>query len=626
MGRRRATGSRNTVVSGSVWESRMKSDEVKGGIKVFNGEEKSEEAGIGGIQVYRRLNKAQTAAGGAVGGKRKTWKSENSEGFEKNPVQIAKERSDEQCKELSVSTDSGIKRSPIQARKTRSEGVKELSVSVNGIERSPIQLRKTRSESHKGSEISDSIERNSMQLRKAKSELKKDVVGYADRAEKSSKSELDEVNVESGKDVDGIDKNPIEIRKNESDNICKEFGVCQEQVISSCLGNVAQEKSAPEVAVSDDYDDEFEDDEELVDEEIEKKCFDIKEVTQISSIVNEEKKFHQTHDKPIPVSSFVYKQAPIVNHSTISSDLKKPAPNLTKPPPKLTKPSSSFTKPTPNITKSTPIPNSYEFQRIPETQNKLQNFVDLIMWRDVSKSAFVFGLGTFTIVSSSYTNDLNISLISVISYLGLVYLALIFLYRSIICRGVTYVDDSSLDYVVGEEEAIWLLKLILPYLNEFLLKVRALFCGDPATTMKLAAVLFVLARCGSSITIWKMAKLGFFGVFTVPKVCTCYSSQLTGYGKFWVQRFGDAWESCSHKKAVAAAIFTLVWNLSSIVARIWAVFMLFVAFRFYQLSMVRDDEDELMEDEAVSEEGSRQQHRQGRGPTLVDVAKVKKGS
>lgn len=36
--------------------------------------------------------------------------------------------------------------------------------------------------------------------------------------------------------------------------------------------------------------------------------------------------------------------------------------------------------------------------------------VDLVMWRDASKSAFVFGIGTFAIISSSYTKDLNIRL------------------------------------------------------------------------------------------------------------------------------------------------------------------------------------------------------------------------
>lgn len=51
-------------------------------------------------------------------------------------------------------------------------------------------------------------------------------------------------------------------------------------------------------------------------------------------------------------------------------------------------------------------------------------------------------------------------------------------------RGALNVDDTSPEYVVGEEEAVWLLKLILPYINEFLSKIRALFSGDPATTMK----------------------------------------------------------------------------------------------------------------------------------------------
>lgn len=50
-------------------------------------------------------------------------------------------------------------------------------------------------------------------------------------------------------------------------------------------------------------------------------------------------------------------------------------------------------------------------------------------------------------------------------------------------RGANNINESS-EYVVGEEEAMWILKLILPYINECLLKIRALFSGDPATTMK----------------------------------------------------------------------------------------------------------------------------------------------
>ncbi|XP_074569826.1 uncharacterized protein LOC141826474 [Curcuma longa] len=214
--------------------------------------------------------------------------------------------------------------------------------------------------------------------------------------------------------------------------------------------------------------------------------------------------------------------------------------------------------------------------------NRLQSIVDLLMWRDVPKTALVFGLGTFILVSSSYARDLNFSLISATSYLGLVYLALIFFYKSILRRGELEYDERDERYMVGEEEAIWILRLLLPYLNEVLLKMRALFSGDPATTMKMAVLLFTMAKCGSSITIWTLSKLIFFVVFTVPKICTSYSTQLLKFGKFWVARFRDGWQSCTHKKAVAAAIFTLIWNISSTAARIWAVFMLVVALKLYQ--------------------------------------------
>jgi hypothetical protein len=39
-------------------------------------------------------------------------------------------------------------------------------------------------------------------------------------------------------------------------------------------------------------------------------------------------------------------------------------------------------------------------------------------------------------------------------------------------------------HLVGEEDAIWLLRLVLPYVNEVLLNLRSLFSGEPATTMK----------------------------------------------------------------------------------------------------------------------------------------------
>ncbi|THU71695.1 hypothetical protein C4D60_Mb04t04200 [Musa balbisiana] len=301
--------------------------------------------------------------------------------------------------------------------------------------------------------------------------------------------------------------------------------------------------------------------------------------------------------------------------------------------------------------------------------NRMQSIVDLVMWREIPKSAFVFGLGTFILMSSSYAKDLNFSLISATSYLGLIYLALIFVYKSILhSRGESVELDES--YMVGEEEAIWLLRLLLPYINELLLKIRALFSGDPATTMKarvwlpcsvflatcflttqpmqlsntgkfmslwqLAVLLFVMARCGNSITIWTLSRLSFFGVFTVPKICSSYSTQLAKYGNFWVERIRDGWESCTHKKAVAAAIFTLIWNISSTVARIWAVFMLVVAVKYYQQCVAEEwpgREEVVVVVEEVQEVSKPAQtllqapglHHRHRGGTALRERKQKKG-
>ncbi|XP_022756332.1 LOW QUALITY PROTEIN: reticulon-like protein B21 [Durio zibethinus] len=673
----RRAGAKSSVVAGSVWETRMKNDEVKGGIKVFNGEENSNtEENTDGGNKKLSSSKGQTIGSVAVSGKRKTWKSESFEGFErKKTFQIAKGKTEEQCKELSVSVDGikkspirvakgrsvvhckdlslsvdGIKKTPVQVNKGRSEGVRELSKSVDGIERGPIHMKKPRSEVPKrSSDITESgerIEGNSVQLRKAKSDSVKasDQSGNGNgneenslqlrrsKSEESKVSVLDDQKKGNHVSVEENEKNPVETDKNgsESEENCKEFGLCQENVISSRTSNGNMVKSSPEVLVVEDDGDGVEDDEEFYEEEEEveeeeievrneKKSFDIKEMNvpeekpnkvanevkkfaeeKHNKVVNEVKKNSQFHNKTAPFSSTVNKQ----------------------PPPVVKRATSVYTTPS----KSTPYSASddFHYQSFPQTQNKLLNLVDLAMWRDVSKSALVFGMGTFIIISSSYTKDLNISCISVISYLGLVYLAAIFLYRSIICRGVVDTDESTC--VLEEVEAVWLLELVLPYLNEFLLKLRALFSGDPVTTMKLAVLLFVLARCGSSITIWKMAKLGFFGVFTVPKVCSSYSHLLTAYGKFWIRRFWDAWDSCTHKKAVAVVIFTLVWNLSSIVARIWAAFMLFVALRYYQQKMVKDD---WVEDEGGPGTGETWQGPMGRhgvGPPRAAPNKVKKGS
>ncbi|KAJ6914341.1 reticulon-like protein B21 isoform X1 [Populus alba x Populus x berolinensis] len=717
---RRRAGVKTSVVAGSVWESRMKLDEVKGGIKVFNGEEYVEESrssnGDTAKKIVKRGGQTGISTGVAVSGKRKTWKSEIFEG----PIQIAKGKTSEvQCKDLSVSVD-GIRKSPVQARKGRSEGSnKELSLSVDGIDKSfiqvekvskehdgsPIQVKKGSSEANREVGVSvDENEKSPSQTRKQRSDLRevfeydvelRKVKSVSVKVSKQSgigkdpvpdggdesnsvqlrkaKSEPDKVLNES---VNRIEKSPPEIEETGSEETCEEFGMCQEKVFSSSETNELIKKLAPDLVVYNPPpgDDEFEGDEEEEEEEeveieIEKKTLDIKEIkipeerpkkveinaaeqkpkkmeiciaeqkprrvevctpqhkpkkVEVSTLGQKPKKveFSTPEEKPKKLVSEVKKVERFNNRTTpTSSDVNK------QPPPVLRRATLYQNLAKAAASPSIPVANEYQSFKETRRHSKLQNLVDLVMWRDLSRSALAFGMGTFIIISSSYSKDLNVSFISVISYLGLVYLATIFLYRSLICRGVIDIDDDR-SYVVGEGEAIWLLKLVLPYLNECLLKIRALFSGDPSTTMKMAVLLFVLARCDSSITIWKMAKLGFFGVFIVPKVCSSYSTQLTAYGKFWIRRFRDAWESCSHKKAVALGIFSLVWNLSSMVARIWAVFMMFVAVRYYQQTMERDDWVEE-EDDAEADEtwhGDSGGLRQRSGPASIDVNEVKKGS
>lgn len=77
----------SVVAAGSVWESRMKIDEVRGGFKVFNGDENggsSVEETIATITTPTRPRKAQQS--NAQTPKRKQWRSGTSEGLERSPI------------------------------------------------------------------------------------------------------------------------------------------------------------------------------------------------------------------------------------------------------------------------------------------------------------------------------------------------------------------------------------------------------------------------------------------------------------------------------------------------------------------------------------------------------------
>ncbi|XP_016458750.1 uncharacterized protein LOC107782384 isoform X1 [Nicotiana tabacum] len=588
--RRKSTSSRNNgsvVASGSVWENRMKLDEVKGGIKVLisnSSEETPDENDDKNCTFFTQVDKkleiepkkCNLGVVGVMSGKRKTWKAEN---FEGNPIQIASKRPDlskkldEKCQDLSKIPSQSMKKSESLNGKAKVVSSKELDEESKHLH---FKILKKSNLEESSKNIEGSIKENENKpsgIKKTKSEENCEEKFITSNA----------VNLNYGEEVSSaiLDR---QVRKLRSKEITSEAKFATK--VDKNLENEEEEEEEEE------WDEVLE---EEIDEEMEKKSVDVKQikvqVQKPKKIVTEDKKLQYSNKKQISISSVNKKQPPPTsNHAKIHLSQTR--------------------------TKSVPVSDVN-----PRQNGKLQSFVDLVMWRNVSKSTLIFGIGTFAIISSSYTQDLNISFIAVLSYLGLVYLAAIFLFRSLIHRRANDIGESS-EYVVGEEEAVWALKLILPFINEFLLKIRALFSGDPATTMKMAVLLFLLARYGSSITIWKLSKLGFFGVMVIPKICSSYSTQLTSYGTFLTRYVRDAWESCSHKKAVGFAIFTLVWNFSSIIARIWAVFMLYVGFRYYQQTLITEDITIKADD---SWQGKiREQRQVGRKSSLMETRKQKK--
>ncbi|CAF1767264.1 hypothetical protein HID58_088163 [Brassica napus] len=545
------------VAAGSVWEARMQSDDEA---SVNNAIVKAThlQAVDGGD---KNCNKQMSLKEG-VNGKRPAWKTD---------VKLARPRSIGATPPAVTTPRRSIGTTPpMTPRRSISSESSDKSLTLS------VAVKKARSDSVEGGEKTPG------RVKKIRSELCKAIVksGELDtvalRKVSSLPAQSSEKTNEKTEDVDLKTEETVDEKKQITEEKVKDLDVCQEIAV------FADSKEDEQIDSGD-----HEEEEEEEEKEVEKKSVDVKEMNapkedSKNRVVDVEiKKYSQSHNRVASSPSAVRKIPPPV--------IKRAASVYTVPPS-----TGTFAEKEENFTHS---------------QSKLQSLVDLVMWRDASRSALVFGLGTFLIVSSSYANDLHFSFISVVAYMGLIYLGVMFVFKAVIRRGVVDEEERHKGVGVREEDVKRMLGVVMPYLNESLLQLRALFSGDPSTTLKMGVVLFVLARCGSSITLWNLAKFGFLGAFTVPKIFISYSTHFSAYGNFWVRRFRDAWESCNHKKAVALALFTLVWNLSSVVARVWAAFMLFVAFRYYQQKMIwttdqdgDDDDEEHVDDDHVEEE------------------------
>ncbi|KAL2937858.1 Reticulon-like protein B17 [Bienertia sinuspersici] len=220
---------------------------------------------------------------------------------------------------------------------------------------------------------------------------------------------------------------------------------------------------------------------------------------------------------------------------------------------------------------------------------------ELIMWKDAAKSSLWFGFGCLCFLSSCFTKGLNISLFSVTSQLGLLFLAASFMANSLHQReNIPRIQEMKLK----EDDILRVIRILLPAINLIISKTRQLFSGEPSMTLKVAMFFLVGAEYGHLLTIWRLCALGFFTSFTAPKLYFSYSAQihskvgLVSPADQFMSRMLEAWRVCYHKKVVAGSAATIFWNLSSIKTRVFAAFISLVILRYYrQKSETRLEEE-----------------------------------
>lgn len=150
-----ATRTRSTAPkSASVWETRIKHDQVKGGFKVFNHANSDDSTTLPLVPFDKKLTPKQSP----VSAKRKTWKSDVSD---LSPVQIAKQRSalgdeDNESNQLELrktrsvvrSGDGSDRTSPVLLRKLKSDSDQSVVDKKLGENESLIPIRMKKSRSH----------------------------------------------------------------------------------------------------------------------------------------------------------------------------------------------------------------------------------------------------------------------------------------------------------------------------------------------------------------------------------------------------------------------------------------------------------------------------------------------
>ncbi|KAL8130052.1 hypothetical protein V2J09_019207 [Rumex salicifolius] len=225
---------------------------------------------------------------------------------------------------------------------------------------------------------------------------------------------------------------------------------------------------------------------------------------------------------------------------------------------------------------------------------------DLITWKDVAKSSFWFGLGCLCFLSSCFTTKLSFSIFWAGSQLGLLFLGVSFLSNTLLQRSKV---KKMQEFKLTEDDILRIGRTVLPAINLVISKVRGLFSGEASTTLKVAIFLLCCSEYGHLLTLWRLCTIGFFASFSVPKLHSKYATQIEVKVEHYKSRVLEAWQSCSHKKVIAASMATAFWNLSSLRTRIFIAFLGLVMLQYIR----QNSGANLEEEDAIVEEQEKMQ-------------------
>uniref|UniRef100_A0A453JT93 Reticulon domain-containing protein n=1 Tax=Aegilops tauschii subsp. strangulata TaxID=200361 RepID=A0A453JT93_AEGTS len=143
-----------------------------------------------------------------------------------------------------------------------------------------------------------------------------------------------------------------------------------------------------------------------------------------------------------------------------------------------------------------------------------ERVVELVMWKDVAKSALWFGLGSMFFLSCSFSREITFSPISVFCQLGVMILGLAF-FKDSVPQSRQPVRERN--FQLTEKDVLRAAGAVLPIANSIISTAQVIFSGNPSMTLKVLPVLLFGAKYGSLVTVWRLLATGFLHQFYTPK-------------------------------------------------------------------------------------------------------------